>query len=521
MLIRKLFRTAWSYKAQFISMIIMIAIGIGVFLGFNIEWQSIKTNADNFFSATNYADFRLYSEEGFSEEDIEAVKNIDGVDAATRYLAVNVSIKGSSDSLSLNVSENYNVSTAYVTEGAEYDETSDGIWLSDKFAAANDISIGDTLTLTYQSTEITGEVVGLIKSSENLTCVADESQIMPDYETFGFAYISPEKLEDSLGFSFYSQINLISDMDKEDLEEAVKDALNKTILVTPKEDHTSYAGVESEIEEGEFMGSILPVLFFAIAILAMVTTMHRIAANEKVQIGTLKALGFRDRRILRHYTAYGLFIGILGAAIGVGLGYLVAYVIINPSGAMSTYFDFPAWNLYMPSFCIPVVIFAILFLTLISFLSVKRMLKGTAADALRPYVPKAMRKSAFEKLPFWNRRFFGTKWNMRDLLRHKSRSIMTLVGIVGCMILLVGGLGMKDTMDKFMDLLENDVSNYTTKVILTETAGNDEAEELCESIGGDWQYTSGISYEGKTISLEIYDADNGLIRFPDESNEIT
>lgn len=57
------------------------------------------------------------------------------------------------------------------------------------------------------------------------------------------------------------------------------------------------------------MGAVLPVLFLGIAVLTMVTTMHRIAANEKVQIGTLKALGFRDRRILLHYASYGLAIG--------------------------------------------------------------------------------------------------------------------------------------------------------------------------------------------------------------------
>lgn len=69
--------------------------------------------------------------------------------------------------------------------------------------------------------------------------------------------------------------------------------------MTSKEEHTAYAGAKSEAEEEKTMGSILPVLFLAIAVLTMVTTMHRIAANEKVQIGTLKALGFRDRRIGR------------------------------------------------------------------------------------------------------------------------------------------------------------------------------------------------------------------------------
>ncbi|MBQ8626622.1 MAG: ABC transporter permease [Agathobacter sp.] len=520
MLIRKLFRTAWRYKSQFISMIIMIAIGVGVFLGFNIEWMSIEADTTAFFEETNYADFRLYSETGFSEEDIKKIQNMKGVDAATRYLAVNVGIKDSKDSVVLNVSENYTVSTMYIVEGIEYDDSADGIWLSDRYAEENDINLGDTLTMTYMGMEISGEVIGLVKSGENMICVADENQLMPDYETFGFAYITPDKLENALGMSFYPQINICSDMEKEELEEAIKDTLGQTLLVTTKDEHVAYAGAKSEAEEGKTMGSILPVLFLAIAILTMVTTMHRIAANEKVQIGTLKALGFRDSRILRHYTSYGFMIGLVGTALGVSLGYGIAGLIISPTGMMSTYFDLPEWKLVMPDFCWPIIALTVVMLTLISFLSVKKMLKGTAADVLRPYTPKAMKKSIFEKIPGWERLPFGTKWNVRDILRHKSRSAMTLVGVIGCMLLLVGGLGMKDTMDGFMTLLDDTISNYVTKVNLSDTADNSELEALAEELEGDWVATSGISYEGRTITLEVYYADHEKIRFIDEENEL-
>lgn len=520
MLIRKLFRTAWRYKSQFISMIIMIAIGVGIFLGFNIEWKSIEADTSAFFEETAYADFRLYEETGFSEEDMEAIQEIEGVDAATRYLSVNVGIKDTKKSVALNVSENYTVSTMYLVDGEKYDEDSDGIWLSDRFAEQNDISIGDTLTATYTGVEISGEVIGLIKSGENMICVADENQLMPDYESFGFIYISPEKLEKALGAAFYPQINVRSDMEKAELEEAVKDALGRTVLVTSKDEHMSYAGAQSEAEEGKTMGSILPVLFLAIAVLTMVTTMHRIAANEKVQIGTLKALGFRDRRILRHYTSYGLMIGLFGTVLGIALGYGIAAIVISPRGMMSTYFDIPDWSLVMPGFCIPVIIGTVVLLTLISYLSVKKMLRGTAADALRPYTPKAMKKSVFEKLPFWEKLPFGTKWNVRDVLRHKSRSAMTLVGVIGCMLLLVGGLGMKDTMECFMTMLDEDISNYTTKISLSESADNEEIKELAKDLDGDWMASSGISYEGETITLEIYQEDNHLIRFVNEENEL-
>ena len=520
MLRRKLFRTAWSYKSQFISMVIMIAIGVGIFLGFNIEWKSIEYDTTKFFDETLYADYRLYSSTGFSEDDIERVKDIPGVDAATRFFAVSVDVKDTKKSLALNVSEDYNVSVFHLMDGKEYDRSSDGVWLSDRFAEENGYKIGDTLTLTYKSIEMKLEIVGLIKSGENMICTGDSNQLMPDFSSYGFAYVTPDTLREALGADFYPQINLISSTEKAEIEDEVKDALGRTILVSPKDDHMSYAGAKSETEEGETMGSILPVLFLAIAILTMVTTMHRIAANEKTQIGTLKALGFRDRRILAHYTSYGLVIGLIGTGLGIVLGYLVAEFVMNPGGTMGTYFDLPEWKLVMPSFCIPVMVLTLLFLTLISYLSVKRMLHGTAADALRPYVPRPMKKGLLERLPLWEHLGFGTRWNIRDVMRHKSRSAMTLVGILGCMILLVGGLGMKDTMSNFMTILDDDVSNYTNKINLAENIGNDEARELCDSVSGDFEASEAISLDGETVTLEVHSTDNEKFRFIDSDGNI-
>ena len=525
MLIRKLFRTAWGYKAQFISMIIMITLGMGMFLGFNMEWATIEHDTFKFFDQTRYADYRLYSQEGFTSGDLEKISQIDGVDSATRFLSVNLDIKGEKNkSLALDVSENYTVSTFTVMQGAEYDENSDGFWLSDKFASLNGYSLGDTLTLEYQGVELSGEIVGLIKAGEHMICVADKNQMMPDYNTFGYAYITPKKLksfvsdkakssfkdeltksgvpsefaDDSLVNIFvtddtlekaenavFAQINLISDLDKQSLESAVKDKLGRTIMVTPKDDHVVFKESQGEAEEGKTMGSVLPVLFLAIAILTMVTTMHRIATKEKLQIGTLKALGFKNRRILLHYTSYGLFIGLFGTALGIALGYAVCKLIMSENGTMGTYFDMPDWSAVIPPFCYPVMAGTIGLLTLISYLSVRSQLKGTAADALRPYSPKKMRKVFLEKFRFWDKLRFGTKWNIRDLSRHKSRSAMTLFGIAGCMVLMVGGLGMRDTMSGFLDLLNNDISNYTTKVNLVDNADKKKAVNLANELDGD------------------------------------
>lgn len=559
MLIRKLFRTAWGYKAQFISMIIMITLGMGMFLGFNMEWATIEHDTFKFFDQTRYADYRLYSQEGFTSGDLDKISQIDGVDSATRFLSVNLDIKGEKNkSLALDVSENYTVSTFTVMQGAEYDENSDGFWLSDKFASLNGYSLGDTLTLEYQGVELSGEIVGLIKAGEHMICVADKNQMMPDYNTFGYAYITPTKLksfvsdkakssfkdelkksgvpsefaDDSLVNMFvtddtlekaenavFAQINLISDLDKQSLESAVKDKLGRTIMVTPKDDHVVFKESQGEAEEGKTMGSVLPVLFLAIAILTMVTTMHRIATKEKLQIGTLKALGFKNRRILLHYTSYGLFIGLFGTALGIALGYAVCKLIMSENGMMGTYFDMPDWSAVIPPFCYPVMAGTIGLLTLISYLSVRSQLKGTAADALRPYSPKKMRKVFLEKFRFWDKLRFGTKWNIRDLSRHKSRSAMTLFGIAGCMVLMVGGLGMRDTMSGFLDLLNNDISNYTTKVNLVDNADKKKAVNLANELDGDWESLEGISLDDETITLDVVHSPHNMLNVIDEDNK--
>lgn len=97
---------------------------------------------------------------------------------------------------------------------------------------------------------------------------------------------------------------------------------------------------------------------------------------------------------------------------------------------------------------------------------------------------------------------------------------LALVGMIGCMILLVGGLGMKDTMESFMKPLDEDVSNYTTKINLFESAVRDEAEALAEWVKGDWQYTAGISHQGETVYLEVYHTDHNKIRFIDGDNRL-
>lgn len=521
MLVKKMLRTAWQYKAQFISMVLMVMLGVGMFVGFNMEWASIEENMFSFFDDSKFADYRLVSEKGYSEDDLGKIAALDGVEAASRFLSVNVDVKDTGgDSVALAVTTDPVVSSFVLISGEAYDGSSaDGIWLSDRYAEENGVSVGDTVTFVYRNTEISGKVKGLIKAAEQMICVRDKTQLMPDFATHGFAYISPVMYEKALGFAYYPQINVISSLEKDDFSEKVNKALGQTTVILTKDETLSYSQAEGEVSEGKAMGSILPALFLLIGLLTMVTTMHRLTAKEKTQIGTLKALGFHDSRITRHYTSFAFFVAVLGTALGIGMGYGVAWIIMNPNGMMGTYLDLPKWKLVFPAFCAVAVALIIAALTLIGFLSVRRMLVGTAADALRPYTPKKMKPMLIERTKFFHKLSFGTRWNMRDIVRHKARTAMSLVGIVGCTILILASFGMKDTMNAFLDMYYDNGLNYSSRIFLSETATDVEKQEIIDKYKGDFGGSVSVQLDEKTVSLDIYDITHDKIRIMDENTD--
>lgn len=556
MLFKKLLRTMGQYKAQFISMIIMIALGFGVFVGANMEWVSIEKNTNRLFEETGLADYKIYSSSAktggvtatFSENDLQKIKELDGVKDAARFFSVNADVtlvngekiktekdgtgKDKIPRAAITVTESESVSFFNVTSGEAYDKAAaDKIWVSDKFAEEKEIKVGDTLTfgaVQGVSEPLEFKVAGLIKSGEYMVCVQDSTQLMPDYKMFGYAYITPaayKKICESAGLPspLYVQINVrvnnFDDFTKQKFSDAVNAALGKTMFILSKEESSSYALAHGEVEEGQTMGAVLPVLFLAIAVLTMITTMHRIAAKEKTQIGTLKALGYKNKRILAHYSSYALAIGIVGAALGIGVGYGIAYIIMNPSGMMGTYMDLPYWKLHMPFFCVVVMIAVLFALTLIGFLSVKSMLRGTAADALRPYAPKKMKNLAIEKTKAWKKFSFGTRWNLRDVMRHKSRTLMSLIGIIGCTVLMAGALGMNDTMNAFLTDYYDKAMNYSSRIYVS-SASEETVAEIAEKYAADASASVSVEIGDKGVSLDIYDIKHDKVRFLDKKGAL-
>ncbi len=525
-------------------MILLIALGIGVFVGFNAEWVTIGKDTESFFRDSGFADYRIIDEDGISTADVDKIRNLEGIGGIGRFLSVNADVKGSNDQLALTVTESDHTSIFVLTEGKEYDRRdAEGFWLMDKYAEMNGISIGDELTVTFEDMEFTGTVRGLIESAEYLICVRDESQVMPDFNSYGYVYGTPAMLrkvieqkireeepdidDDIMSVAVkqacdetFCQVNIISSMDKQEVQTAVDKALGRSLLILTKDENVSYAESRGEMNEGKTMGAILPVLFLAIAILTMITTMNRITISEKTQIGTLKALGFRDKRIIRHYTSYAAVISVIGSVLGIAMGYFLCRMVMSQDGMMGTYFVMPDWTIHMPVWIWAIVLAIVILTIFIGYLSVRELLRGTAAETLRPYTPRHIHRLLIEGTALWRRMRFGTKWNLRDIFRHKSRSAMSFIGTFGCMLMLVASFGINQTMNNFLDTFYDGTAVYASKVFLSAEAENEDAVSFAEELSGDYSASVSAKVGDKTVSADVYNISHGLYRFIDEDSNI-
>lgn len=525
-------------------MILLIALGVGVFVGFNAEWVTIGEDTESFFNDSGFADYRIIDENGISSADVDKLRTIDEVGGSGRFLSVNAEVKGTNDQLALTVTESDHTSGFILMEGEEYDRLDpDGFWLMDRYAEKNGVKIGDKLTVTFEDLEFTGTVRGLIESAEYLICVRDESQVMPDFNTYGYVYATPAMLrkviehkireeepdieDDVMSVAVkkacdetFFQVNVTCSLDKEEMQAAVDKALGRSLLILSKDETVSYSESRGEMNEGKTMGTVLPVLFLAIAILTMITTMHRITISEKTQIGTLKALGFRDKRIIRHYTSYAAVIALAGSALGVVLGYFLCKMVMSQDGMMGTYFVMPDWTIHVPVWIWTIVVMIILFTILVGYLSVKDLLNGTAAETLRPYTPRHIHRVLLEGTALWDKMRFGTKWNLRDIFRHKSRSAMSFIGTLGCMLMLVASFGMNQTINTFLDTFYDGTTVYATKVFMSSDAANKDTVKLADELEGDYSASVSAKVGDKPLSVDVYNISHGMCRFIDEDSNI-
>ncbi|MEG1270672.1 MAG: FtsX-like permease family protein [Ruthenibacterium sp.] len=251
-----------------------------------------------------------------------------------------------------------------------------------------------------------------------------------------------------------------------DAQQAVDDLALPEWYVLDRESNVSFASFHSNTQKVEAIAKVFPIFFFLVAALVALTTMTRMVEEERLQIGTMKALGYKKSAIMSKYIFYAMAATILGCIFGLTVGFkLFPTVIWN---AYTMMYTLP--KLYC-QFNVPYAVFAsaaAILCTLAATLSAcNATLAECPAQLMLPRAPKAGKRILLERItPIWKRMKFTHKVTARNLFRYKKRFFMTVIGIAGCTALLVTGFGLHDSISDIVNKQFGDVFTYDLIVAL-------------------------------------------------------
>ena len=551
MLRKKMFRDMLQNKSQFITIFLMVLIGIMVYVGIESYMNGMTKTAEIFYKDNNLQDLNVLGA-NLSKDDLEKIKSINNVNNAERKLVVTAIDADNKDKTYLtSFIESNDISKFYVFSGEGFDVNKKGVWVDNFYANENNLKVGDKIKIKYDTFELEEEILGLINVPDHIYDRKDESEIVPNRKTFGFIYlsvneipesyiknmvmqklnISNEKIFDSYMKDFdykeYIPFNYIMvdvnekenvNQVKDDIEDDVKNAL----AIIKIEDTASYLMYQGEIDEGKSYVGIFSGLFLFIALLSVVTTMTRVIKKQKIQIGTLKALGFKKRKIVLHYVGYGFWVSLIAAVFGIILGrYFIGNVFI---GLQMSFFEIPNGTAIIINESYIMAALVILAVSVVTYITCYKELRKNPAESLRTELPKVKASSlnVTTKGIFKNLNF-SSKWNMRDIIRNKVRTITGIAGVVGCCTLIVCAVGMLNSINHFIDLQFEGLYAFDYKLTLKENINEKELNSLIEKYGDSTSQTLGIEIKDKDGNREtnsiFVDNSNGLVRFQNAKEE--
>ena len=258
-----------------------------------------------------------------------------------------------------------------------------------------------------------------------------------------------------------------------------------------------YTGFGQDAERMANLASVFPVIFFLVAALVCLTTMTRMVEEQRVQIGSLKAMGYSGLAISRKYIFYGLLPSLTGGLIGLVIGYILFPKMIFT--AYQIMYQVPDIELRAyPGISVFSVLAAVACTTLATLWACLATLRETPASLMRPRTPKAGKRVFLEYIrPLWKRMSFTHKVTARNLFRYQKRFWMTVIGIGGCTALIIAGFGMRSSLLFTMTRQYDELFHYSAQVTLADNVLSEEREAVEDFLSSDARI---VSYVPATAS---------------------
>ena len=268
----------------------------------------------------------------------------------------------------------------------------------------------------------------------------------------------------------------------DDAKKELEDLEKPEWMVTDREDLPEYTDYGDNADRLRNIGQVFPVIFFLVAALISLTTMTRMVEEQRTQIGTLKALGYKKSAIAAKYICYAFFATLLGSVLGMLIGEkIIPYIIITAYGIMYHNVANTISIDYQPGFALIASAASVVCTVGATLFASGKELQETPASLMRPPAPKEGKRVLLERLTFiWKHLSFSWKSTIRNLFRYKKRLIMTVFGIAGSMGLMLVGFGLQDSISDIAAIQYRELQHYDGMVIEDSDATEEEHAELFE-----------------------------------------
>ncbi len=434
----RLLRMIKHSKGQFISVVVIVAVALLIYMLFNVTSINIRSAVDNYYALTNLNDIHIQLVK-IPKGALSELLTIEGVKTVQGRVSFDVPLQVENKDERVNIRlisippDEEKINILYRLSGKRAKLGIDNAFLLEQFAKARNIGPGDKLSPKINGRVHELSVSGIAASSEFIYLMENEQAIMPVPEKFGVAFVSEEFAQSVSGYggSYNELLVIVEDESKmDDVIDRLEKKLDKYGVkrMIERKDQLSHNVLIQKMDGVEKMATILPVMFLSVGAIIISIMLSRIVQNDRMAIGVLKALGYSNLSIMSHYTKYVLAIGMIGSFIGITGGLLLAGPF---SQLFAVYFNIPLIRIGIYyGFIISALILTSVFCILSGLIGARSVLRIMPADSMRPEAPKSGKRILLERIVFlWRRVAFSWKMVIRNIMRNKRRFAFLVLGL--------------------------------------------------------------------------------------------
>ena len=526
-------REILSSKARFFSILVIILLGVAFYSGIKSSGPDMNQAVNEMFEEYSLMDGKVVSNFGIDEEDVKLLQDDERISDVFATYSFDVNLLNTSNVVKFMEYDPESSINNFIVVDGRLPENPGEIALDEEAIRLNkNLQIGQEYVVEAEEgtgdylNQTTFTIVGIVRSpmylengargttsvgkgSVDYFAVINGADISMDVYTE--VYVRFANLEGIDGYSEeYSELmeenkayleTLFAER-KEEKEAEVPIFSSLQYYVSERTDNTGYGAYKDSIESLDNIASVLPVFFFLLAAMICLTTMTRMVEENRMEIGTLKALGYRDFEIAKKYIIYAALASITGCILGILVGSTILPMII--SNAHESLYSIPKVKVtYYPAYIIQSMVISILCTVGASLFVIWMELRSKPANLMRAKAPKIGKRILLERItPLWKRLNFNYKVTFRNLFCYKQRMFMTVFGISGCMAILVTGFGLKDSNEGVTTKQFGKLWNYEAMVIRNGNAteaSDEDYQSVLESISG-YEDSLSLHQEALTIS---------------------